>query len=550
MSCHLQTVADLVIIDADIFDPEGVYPKARAIAIKDGIIISIGSNEAINELVGIDTEVIHANGNFLMPGLIEGHAHLIALGESLIQLNLIQTDRWETVLDSVKMRLQNLPPGEALIGRGWHQEKWLDADDQWIQGYPHHAALSNISPDHPVILLHASNHTLMANEQAMNLLGINTQSAEPDGGRIIKDEGGNLTGIFDENAMKPFLDYINALKEGEGADNYRRKCIRLAMDHCLSLGITTFIDAMSTHEENLLFKSMAENEELDIRLHSMLYNKDIQFTRDVIDQYPMLNIGNGYFNCRSLKGFMDGALGSFGAWFTLPYSDNPDESGQNLMPVDTLHALAVLARDRDMQMCIHAIGDRANREVLDIYEDVIGRDRDAHARRWRIEHAQHLHASDIPRFADQGVLAAIQSIHCVSDAPYVERRLGAERSKEGAYVWRKLADFGTVLINGTDAPIEAVDPFSNLHAAVTRLRLDGNGAFYPDQALTRNEAINSYTKSGAFSVFEENLTGTIAINYRADLTIVDTNLLTCSDEELKSARAMYTLVDGKIKYKR
>jgi predicted amidohydrolase YtcJ len=263
----------------------------------------------------------------------------------------------------------------------------------------------------------------------------------------------------------------------------------------------------------------------------------------------MIDYGNGHLTVRAIKRAIDGALGSRGAWLLEPYSDKPDSTGLNTTSVDDIRETARLAMKNGYQLCVHAIGDRANRETLNIFEEAFKANPDKKDLRWRVEHAQHLSLSDIPRFGALGVIASMQGVHCTSDAPYVLARLGAKRAEEGAYVWQKLMKSGAVVTNGTDAPVEDVDPIASFYASVSRKLKDGS-VFYPDQRMSRFEALKSYTKNGAFAAFEEGSKGTLAPGKYADMVILSKDIMTVLEDEIPTARVVSTIVGGKVVYKK
>ncbi len=265
---------------------------------------------------------------------------------------------------------------------------------------------------------------------------------------------------------------------------------------------------------------------------------------------PIVDAGNHYFTCKAIKSAVDGALGSFGAWLLKSYRDKQNFHGQNTVPIDEVEKIAQLAWEHDMQLCVHAIGDRANREVLDIFEATFKTDPSRKDHRWRIEHAQHLDTADIPRFRDLGVIASMQGIHCTSDAPFVVKRLGEERARYGAYPWRSLIDAGVVVTNGTDAPVEDVDPIESFYASVTRRRPDTGLEFFPEQAMTREEAIHSYTLACAFAAFEEKDKGSLEEGKLADIVVLSKDLANCTDEEILQTEVLMTIVGGEVKYKK
>jgi predicted amidohydrolase YtcJ len=460
-SCaEADALPDLIIYNASIYTVNTTVPNAEAISIINGKIISVGSSAQILASQDTSTQLIDAKGMFVMPGFIEGHGHFPGLGASLQNLNFLNVTAWDEVIAMVAAKVADSEPGEWITGRGWHQEKWLEIPEHNVQGYPYHHDLSAVSPNNPVMLRHASGHALFANKAAMALAGVHRETSDPVGGHVVRGDGGEAIGVFEENAQQIIGDiyrtYLTTLSEQQLLDKWYEGA-RLAQDLCLKNGITSFQDAGSSLEEVRRFKTMAEKGALDIRIWMMVRHTS-EFLDGKLAGFPMIGIGQDFFTSRALKVSIDGALGSYGAWLLKPYDDRDDFTGQNTTTIDEVRILSELCYEKGLQMCTHAIGDRANREVLNIYEEIIGDVDAADCPRWRIEHAQHLDPADIPRFKSLGVVASMQGIHCTSDAPYVERRLGVERARNGAYVWRSLLDAGAVVANGTDAPVEDINP--------------------------------------------------------------------------------------------
>jgi predicted amidohydrolase YtcJ len=320
----------------------------------------------------------------------------------------------------------------------------------------------------------------------------------------------------------------------------------LADEDCLEKGITSFEDAGSSFATIDLFKKMIDEGKLGVRLWVMVRASNDQL-RSKLASYKIIDYGNKHLTVRAIKCYMDGALGSRGAWLLEPYSDAPTSTGLNVTPLDELKEAAEIAIENGFQLCIHAIGDRANREVLNIYEATFKAHPDKTGLRWRIEHAQHLSASDIPRFGQLGVIAAMQGIHCTSDGPFVIARLGAKRAEEGAYVWQKLMKSGAVVSNGTDAPVEDVNPIPCFYATVTRKLKDGS-LFYPDQCMTRAEALKSYTLNGAYAAFQEDSKGSLTVGKLADVTVLSKDIMTIPADEIPTAKVLYTIIGGKVMY--
>lgn len=552
LSCQSRMAADLIITNAIIWTANPLMPKAESIACKNGKIVFVGSSAVSLEYQNSQTKIIDAEGAFVMPGLIEGHGHFSGLGYSLIELNFLKSKSWEEIENMVTDAAAKAKPGEWIVGRGWHQEKWDSLPKPDFYNYPSHENLSNKTPENPVILYHASGHALFANRQAMMAAGVSKETNNPPGGAILRNADGEAIGIFEERAMHLIQDahktYKKSLSE-KSLDSIWLEAIRKAEKECLRNGITSFQDAGSTFQELNRYEKLALNKDLNLRLWVMARHsyKDMQ---PVISTYKKVGIGNHFYTCNAIKSEVDGALGAFGAWLLKPYEDKPGFTGQNTTDIYEVKKIADLAIKNDMQFCVHAIGDRANRVVLDIYEGVMNQNPSKKDRRWRIEHAQHLDTTDIPRFAKFGIIASMQGVHCTSDAPFVVKRLGLERAKKGAYAWRSLLDNKVIIANGTDAPVEDVNPFKSIYASVTRRNYERKLDFFTEQKMTREEAMISYTKGNAYAAFEDHLKGSLQEGKLADIVILDKNLLDCGDEEILYTNVLYTIVHGKIKYQR
>ena len=549
--CQSDEMADLVIYNANIYAVDTTYQEATSIAIKDGLILKIGSESDIEKLSDENTERINADGKFVMPGFIEGHGHYSGLGYSLINLNFLQSKSWEDIVDAVAKRATEVKPGQWIIGRGWHQEKWDSIPKQNMYNYPFHYTLSDVSPDNPVLLYHASGHSVYANKKAMDLAGITKETSNPVGGEIVRNSDGDAIGVFEERAMGVFKnkyqEYLASLDKGQ-LDSIWYSAIQLAEKECISKGITSFQDAGSSFEELDKYEKLALDGNMKVRLWAMARHPANELEGKV-GNYKKINVGNRFYTCNAIKSEVDGALGAFGAWLLEPYSDKPGFKGQNTTDIYDVKKIADIAIANDMQFCVHAIGDRANRVVLDIYEGVIGQHPDKKDIRWRIEHAQHLSPDDIPRFAKNKIIASMQGIHCTSDAPFVVKRLGTDRSRLGAYAWRSLLDNGVTVANGTDAPVEDVDPLKSFYASVTRRREDSGLVFFSEQKMTREEAIYSYTLGNAFAAFEDGYKGSLRAGKVADLVILSNDLVKCTDDEILKTKVLYTITDGKVRFK-
>lgn len=548
---NLQQEYDLWIQRALVLLPNG-STEPMDILIKDGEILELVPNPdlKLTENSSHEAKVIDANGNFVMPGFIDAHAHFISLGKNKANLDFLATKSWEEIVDMVKEKATELPKGEWIVGRGWHQEKWPNLPSKMIEGFPIHEALSTVSPDHPVMLTHASGHGLIANAKAMELANINSNSKSPEGGVILFDKDGQPTGVFQENAMSLISRAYAENQKNKTEDDLAKEWLnylRLAEEECLSHGVTSVHDASISFDDALKFKDLAHKDKLNVRLYSMLSDHALQNTPlQSLRNHVESTRENRFFTNTAVKAFVDGALGSRGAWLIEDYSDLPGYKGENVTPFESLEKTAEIAKELDVQVCIHAIGDRGNREVIDVFEKVAGDE--IGERRWRIEHAQHLNPTDIDRIADLNIIASMQTVHCTSDAPYAVKRLGEKRIEEGAYVWQTLLNKNVHIANGTDAPIERINPFENLYAAITRKKLDSDEAFYPDQKMSREKALEIYIQANAYAGFQEDWKGKIEKGYVADIVILDTNLLTCNEADIPKTKVLYTLVDGQVKY--
>lgn len=544
--------ADLILYNAYVYPVAGDPIEDGAVVIRSGKIEALGETDVIlenwekNALATKD-----CMGAFIMPGFIEGHGHFSGMGYNLIQLDLMDTKSWDEIVDSVAAKVAQAQPGEWIIGRGWHQEKWTTPLMNSVNGYPTHDALSSISPNNPVLLRHASGHASFGNAAAMRAANITSETPDPPGGHIVRDRNGNAIGVFEERAMAPvneaYAAFRNTISEKEKHDEWFY-AIEQAQDHCLKYGITSFQDAGSSYAEIARYNGLAAHDSLRVRLWVMLRHPYETLQEKGLDGFPILRSGQDMFTCRAIKSEVDGALGSFGAWLLEPYSDLPGKTGQNTTSIYDVKGIADMAMEKDMQLCVHAIGDRANRVVLDIFEGVLSQEDDGYQSRWRIEHAQHLNPDDMPRFKTMGVIASMQGIHCTSDAPFVVKRLGEERARTGAYAWRSLLDQGVIIANGTDVPVERIDPFENFYASVTRKRLDNGMVFFNEQAMTREEAIYSYTAGNAYAAFEEDIKGTLEPGKWADMVVLSNNLLNCAEDSISNTKVLMTLVGGKVRY--
>jgi hypothetical protein len=468
-----------------------------------------------------------------------------------MNLNLRDAKSWDQIVAMVAAAVKEAKSGDWIIGRGWHQEKWDVKPSPNVNGFPVHEALSRASPNNPVLLTHASGHAGFVNAAAMKAAGITRDTPNPPGGDIMKDAAGNPIGLLNERAQLLARDAMSRdLAKGTSSEREAaaEKEIELAAEECVSKGITSFEDAGSPPDVIDRLKRRAAEGRLPLRMWVMLREPNDALLRDV-SRVRVIGYGNNYLTVRAIKRQIDGALGSRGAWLLAPYSDLPSTSGLNTEDLADIEKTAKIAIENDYQLCVHAIGDRGNREVLNLYERTFKTHPEKKDLRWRIEHAQHIDPADIPRFGKLGVIAAMQAVHCTSDGPMVIPRLGPKRAEEGAYVWQSLMKSGAHVTNGTDAPVEDVSPIASYYAAVTR-RMNNGETFYPAQRMTRMEALRSYTIENAYAAFEENIKGTLKPGMLADITVLSKDILTVPEEDIRKTDVEYTIVGGKISYQR
>jgi len=547
------TPADLVLRGGKIVTVDDARPEAQALAARGDTILAIGSNQEIQPYVGPNTRVIDLNGALAIPGFIDAHAHFTGVGQAARNLKLGTATDWDDIVRIVAAAAKTARPGEWILGRGWHQEKWSKRPVPNVEGFPVHAELSKVSPQNPVWLTHASGHAGFANAKAMELAGVTRATRDPEGGTILKSTDGLPTGLFNERAQSIIADALARDRAKRTPAEIRadlRKDVELAAAEGLSKGLTTINDAGSPPATIDLLKTMVDERALPIRIWMMLRETPDRLAIDM-PKYRLVNYGDKRLTVRGIKRAIDGALGSRGAWMLQPYSDLPSTSGLNTDSLADIRESAELAMKYDYQLCVHAIGDRGNREALNIYEETFKRhpEKDGRTLRWRIEHAQHLDPADIPRFGRLGVIASMQGIHATSDAPFVLPRLGETRAAAGAYVWQKLMKSGAIVANGTDAPVEDIDPIASFYASVSRKTKDGL-IFYPSERMSRMEALRSYTINAALAGFDESIKGSLAVGKLADITVLSKDIMTIPEDQIPTAQVLYTIVGGKVPYAR
>lgn len=534
--------ADLLITNGFIYTVDADNPMVEAVAVIGDTILFAGTMDEAERFIGENTRKMDLGGKTMIPGLIEGHAHLLGVGNNLLNVDLMYAQSYQEVIDMVKERAKVTPKGEWILGRGWHQDKWVNQPERMFRNLPTHHDLSEAVPDHPVFLSHASGHMGLANARAMELAEVDSKVKQPDGGEVFIEIDGP-TGIFNETAQRLIWSKVPSTTQEKA-----NQAMQLAIDECLKNGITSFHDAGSGGGAINLYKSFGEKDLLKIRLYVMLRG-DLKTMEQYFENGPEIGLYNDHLTIRSVKMAADGALGSRGAWLIEEYSDAAGEFGHEVEPMTHIDSLTQEAYKAGFQVCIHAIGDRANKEVLDLYERTFeaGLQEDP---RFRIEHAQHMRAEDIPRFAELGVIPAMQAIHMASDRPWAIDRLGKQRIEEGAYKWQSLLQSGARIVNGTDAPVEPLNPLPSFYASIARKTLKGTPeeGYEIDERMTREQTLRSYTLDAAYGAFMEDQIGSIEAGKYADFAILDKNIMEISEQEILNSKVVMTIIDGKVVY--
>ena len=530
-----QNDADLILIGGHVLtQTDAPFPTPpTAVAMAGGKILSVGSDELVLKNKGPETRVIALDGATVIPGLVDSHCHLYGLGKSLAQIDLMGTRSPEQILELVTAGAAKFAADAWVEGRGWDQNDWE------IVKYPDRGMLDKIIPDRPVFLRRIDGHAAWANSEALRRADITKDTPDPAGGEILRDELGEPTGILIDNA----IDLVFKVIPEVGPEETRRR-IKMAADHCVALGLTGVHEAGVNWDRAQVYRAMAEAGELDLRVYAM-YNDDPVTLEKAFAEGPVFT-GDGMLTIRSIKLYADGALGSRGAMLLDDYADRPGHRGLPVTSPEHMREVMTKGGRAGFQICTHAIGDGANRLVLDLCEEVLG-ELELEDARWRVEHAQILDPADIPRFGQLGVIAAMQPVHGTSDMDWADERLGEERLA-GCYAWRSLLDSGAHLCYGTDFPVEKVDPLAGLYSAITRTHPDGTpiGGWQPQESVDAATALELYTAGGAWAGFQEKVSGRVAEFYQADLTVLAGNPVTCNPVDLLKMKVMMTIVNGRV----
>ncbi|MGH7699289.1 MAG: amidohydrolase [Gemmatimonadales bacterium] len=532
-----QQPADLIVTNARIYTADATRPVAEAMAVRAGRILFVGSRRGAETLVGPRTERLDLGGQTVIPGLVDAHAHLLGLGQALRRVSLVGTTSYDEVIARVAERAKSARPGEWIQGRGWDQNDWPDTR------FPTHDALSRAVPNHPVYLTRVDGHAALVNAKALELAGVTRETPDPEGGRFIRDSAGTPTGVLIDRAQGVVSRVIPAASRTEIRD-----ATLAAIAEANRWGLTGIHDAGVGPETIEVYEELARSGRYHLRNYVMVRADDETLER-FFRRGPQSGLFGGRLWIRAVKITADGALGSRGAALLEPYADDPDNTGLLTTPPERIRRVAVRALQSGFQLNVHAIGDRANRVVLDQFEAAL-REVPVADHRFRIEHAQILHDRDIPRFAELDVIPSMQGSHQTSDMYWVPARLGASRSR-GAYAWRSLLNTGVVIPNGSDFPVEAVNPLISFHAFVTRQ--DGDnfppGGWFPAQRTTREEALLSMTLWPAHAAFMEQETGSLTAGKYADFVVLDRDVMTCAPEDILGTTVVMTVLGGRVVYR-
>jgi predicted amidohydrolase YtcJ len=528
--------ADLLILNAHIVTMDAKHPTATATAIQGDRIVWVGDAAEAPERFP-EARAIDLHGATVLPGIIDAHTHLIELGKSLVRLNLKDVATAQEAVERVKQRVSSAAPNEWILGWGWDEGKWASH-------YPDNQALSDVSPNHPVYLVGLHTFAAWANQRALQLAGITKDTKDPANGKILRDEkSGEPTGVLLNHAQDLVEKQIPPMTLDQ-----TKQALELAARECVRQGLTSVHEAKVSSIEVDAFRELIRENRLPLRVYAMLDGADPALVRQWLQRGPEIDPSH-QLTIRAFKLFADGALGSRGAALLEPYSDSPQSKGTFTTSEPEVYDLTRKSLRQGFQVCTHAIGDAANRMVLDAYAHALSDVPQAHDSRLRIEHAQVLSPEDIPRFAKLNVIPSMQPVHATSDMGWAEQRLGPQRIK-GAYAWRSLLQTGVHLPLSSDFPGETLNPFSGIYAAITRQDPQGNppGGWYPEQRLTLEEALRGYTVEAAYAEFEEQAKGSIEPGKLADFIVISQDLTKPPAKEMLAIRVLKTFVSGKLVY--
>jgi predicted amidohydrolase YtcJ len=530
--------ADLIVLPARLYTSDTAQPVAEAFAVRGSRIVFVGTKPEALRYRGPATSLLELPDRTVLPGIADAHAHLIGLGLALRTVDLVGAVSYDELISRVVPKARNVPEGTWIRGRGWDQNRWPDKQ------FPVHDALSRAVPDHPVLLTRIDGHALLANEKAMALAGVSAETPDPAGGRIERKPGSREpAGVFVDNAQALITRVVPPLNDQE-----IESVLLAATAEANRWGLVSVHDAGESERVIQVLERLAKAGRLPLRVYAMVADDSVALAA-AFARGPISAAYDGHLWIRTIKLYADGALGSRGGALLAPYSDDPGNTGLLVTSPAHLRDVAIRALRAGFQVATHAIGDRGNRVALDAYEAAL-KAVPAKDHRFRVEHAQVLSPDDIPRFARLGVLPSMQTTHQTSDMPWVEARLGPERVK-GAYAWRSLLATGVIIPNGTDFPVERVNPLLTFHAAVTRQDADNNppGGWYPEQRMTREEALASMTRWAAHAGFQDTIMGSLSAGKYADFTVLDRDIMTAQPGDILRAHVVATYVGGRMVYR-
>ena len=529
--------ADLVIVHGHVWTVDAENSRAEAVAVHNGRIVAVGSDREIAKWIGPATKTIDAQGKSVLPGFIDAHVHFSSGGGEISSVHLREANTPQEFARRIGEQAKKLRKGEWMLGGTWDHELWGGTP------LPSHDWVDSLTPDTPVFVSRYDGHMAMANALALRLAGITRDTKDPPGGTIVRDQDGHPTGLLKDAAMNLVYRVIPPPSEEQ-----LLRMIHAAMDEARRFGVTSIHDISST-EDVRAYQTLAARGELTLRIYSItpLPQWQAPATAGI-----RAGFGNDWIHLGALKGFADGSLGSTTALFEKPYDDAPETSGlpnEMMLPEGNMLKMALGADKAGLQLAVHAIGDKANRIMLDIYAEVAKQNAARGDRRWRIEHAQHLRPEDFARFGQLAVIASVQPYHAVDDGRWAEKRIGHERAKT-TYAFRTFLNHGVRLAFGSDWTVAPLDPMLGLYAAVTRATLDGKnpGGWFPEQKLTLEEALQAYTMGSAFAEFREKEKGSLTPGKLADVVVLDSDLFAMAPEKIKDAAVRYTIVGGKVVY--
>ncbi len=530
--------ADLVVTAGRIYTADGARPVVQALAVRGGRIVFAGSAAEAAALTGSATRTLDFPGRTIIPGMVDAHAHLLGLGIALRSVDLTGTRSYEDVVRRVAERARTARPGEWIVGRGWNQNEWADTR------FPTHEALSAAVPDHPVYLTRVDGHAALVNARAMQAAGITSATRDPAGGRLERDARGAPTGVFVDRAM----GLVGRVMPPASREQLR-DAVLAAIAEANRWGLTGIHDAGVGAATIEVYEALAREGHYDLRNYVMVASDSVTLARS-FQRGPQAALHDGRLWLRAIKISADGALGSRGAALLEDYSDEPGNRGLDLVPPAFIESVAERALRGGFQLNVHAIGDRANRTVLDAFAQAL-RAVPTADHRFRVEHAQVVHRQDIPRFAALGVIPSMQGSHQTSDAAMAMNRIGYTRAL-GAYAWRQFLNSGVIVPNGSDFPVEAVNPLISFHSSVTRQDANGwpAGGWLPEERMTRDEALLSMTLWPAVASFMEHETGSLTPGKVADLVVLDQDIMTCAAERILETRVLTTMLGGRVVYER